>query len=83
MAVECMFTWYWIADLCQKEGIPFVLGHALYRKAIRGGRAKNGKINSQKIAALLKGGPIPTSYVYPEKDEGNKGFDEEKESSPP
>ncbi len=29
VAVECMFTWYWIADLCVKEKIPFVLGHAL------------------------------------------------------
>jgi hypothetical protein len=25
-----MFTWYWLADLCADEGIPFVLGHALY-----------------------------------------------------
>jgi hypothetical protein len=29
VAVECMFTWYWLADLCAHEGIPFVLGHAL------------------------------------------------------
>jgi hypothetical protein len=29
VAVECMFTWYWLADLCADEGIPFVLGHAL------------------------------------------------------
>ena len=28
ISVECMFTWYWIADFCQKENIPFVLGHA-------------------------------------------------------
>ena len=21
VAVECMFTWYWLADLCRKEGI--------------------------------------------------------------
>ena len=27
VAVECMFTWYWIADLCAQEKIPFVLGH--------------------------------------------------------
>jgi transposase len=25
VAVECIFTWYWIANLCHKEGIPFVL----------------------------------------------------------
>ena len=34
------FTWYWLADLCAHEGIPFVLGHALYMKAIHGGKAK-------------------------------------------
>lgn len=67
VAVECVFTWYWIADLCQKEGIPFVLGHALYMKAIHGGKAKNDKIDSKKIAVLLRGGMIPMSYVYPEK----------------
>ena len=40
VSVECMFTWYWLADLCSREGIPFVLGHALYMKAIHGGKAK-------------------------------------------
>jgi transposase len=67
VAVECIFTWYWVADLCHKEGIPFVLGHALYMKAIHGGKAKNDKIDSHKIAALLRGGMMPMSYVYPEK----------------
>ena len=28
VACECMFAWYWLADLCAAEGIPFVLGHA-------------------------------------------------------
>jgi hypothetical protein len=36
-------------------------------KAIHGGKAKNDKIDSHKIAALLRGGMIPMSYVYPEK----------------
>jgi len=67
VAVECMFTWYWISDLCAQEGIPFVLGHALYMKAIHGGKAKNDKIDSRKIAVLLRGGMIPQSYVYPAK----------------
>jgi len=65
VAVECIFTWYWLADLCAAEGIPFVLGHALYMKAIHGGKAKNDKIDSQKIAALLRGGMLPQAYVYP------------------
>jgi transposase len=65
VAVECIFTWYWLADLCAQEGIPFILGHALYMKAIHGGKAKNDKIDSQKIAALLRGGMLPQAYVYP------------------
>jgi transposase len=66
VAVECIFTWYWLADLCAREKITFVLGHALYMKAIHGGKAKNDKIDAQKIAALLRGGMIPEAYVYPE-----------------
>ena len=41
VAVECIFTWYWLADLCRREEIEFVLGRALYMKAIHGGKAKN------------------------------------------
>ena len=37
VAVECIYTWHWLGDLCAKEGIAFVLGHALYSKAIHGG----------------------------------------------
>ena len=65
VAVECIFTWYWLADLCAREGIAFVLGHALYMKAIHGGKAKNDKIDAHKIAALLRGGMMPQAYVYP------------------
>jgi transposase len=67
VGVECIFTWYWVADLCAEEGIPFVLGHALYMKAIHGGKAKNDRIDSGKIAAMLKGGMFPMAYVYPAK----------------
>jgi transposase len=62
---ECMFAWYWLADLCVAEGIPFVLGHALYMKAIHGGKAKNDKLDAFKIATLLRGGMLPQAYVYP------------------
>jgi transposase len=67
VAVECMFTWYWIADLCNEHDIPFVLGHALYMKAVHGGKAKNDKIDSHKIAVLLKGGMFPMAFTYPAK----------------
>jgi transposase len=65
VAVECIFTWYWVADLCAREDIAFVLGHALYMKAIHGGKAKNDKIDAHKIAVLLRGGMLPMAYVYP------------------
>jgi len=65
VGVECMFTWYWLADLCQDESIKFILGHALYMKAIHGGKKKDDKIDSEKIARLMRGGTFPLSYVYP------------------
>jgi transposase len=65
ICVECMFSWYWVADFCAEHKIPFVLGHALYMKAIHGGKTKNDKIDSYKIAKLLKGGNLPMAYPYP------------------
>jgi transposase len=62
---ECMFAWYWLADLCEDHSIPFVLGHALYMKMIHGGKAKNDRIDAGKIANLLRGGLFPMAYVYP------------------
>jgi transposase len=67
VAVECMFTWYWLSDLCSREKIPFILGHALYMKAIHGGKAKNDRIDANKIAVLSRGGMFPVAYVYPPK----------------
>jgi transposase len=65
VAVECRFCWYWLADLCAKEQIAFVLGHALYVKAIHGGKSKNDQIDAGKIARLRRGGTLPQAYVYP------------------
>jgi transposase len=65
VGVECMFAWYWLADLCAQEKIPFALGHALYMKIIYGAKAKNDRIDAAKIARLLKGGNFPLAYVYP------------------
>ena len=58
VGVECMFAWYWLADLCELEAIPFTLGHALYMKAIHGGKAKNDRIDAGKIA-----GPCAARHV--------------------
>jgi transposase len=65
VCVECLFTWYWLADLWAREGIPFGLGHARAMKAIHGGQAKHDTIDAHKMAVLLRGGMLPQASVYP------------------
>jgi transposase len=72
VGAECMFSWYWVADWCREEGVEFVLGHALYMKAIHGGKAKNDRIDSEKIARLLRGGTFPLAHVYPKETRGTR-----------
>ena len=65
IGVECMHCWYWLSDWCEEHDIDFILGHALYMKAIHGGKAKNDKIDAFKIAKLIRGGNFPLAYTYP------------------
>jgi len=62
---ECMFGWYWLSDACQAAGLTFVLAHALYLRAIHGGKNKNDRIDSEKITHLLRSNLIPPAFVYP------------------
>jgi transposase len=62
---ERMFCWYWLADLCEGEGIAFVLGHALGIRLIHGTKTKSDKLDSEKIARLLRSGHLPLAYTYP------------------
>jgi hypothetical protein len=65
IAIAGLLTWYWLAALCADQEIPFVLGHALSRKAIHGGKATHDTLDSQTIAALLRGGLWPPADVAP------------------
>jgi transposase len=65
VGVECMHCWYWVADFCDARGIQFILGHAPYMRAIHGGKAKNDRIGSFKVASLMRGGNFPLAYAYP------------------
>ncbi len=67
VGVECMHCWYWVSDFCEDLGVDFILGHALYMKAIHGGKAKNDRIDSFKIANLIRGGNFPLAYTYPKE----------------
>lgn len=68
IGVECIFTWYWIADFCAERNINFALGHALYMAAIYKGKTKSDKIDSEKIANMLRGGFFPVTYAYPKQN---------------
>src|ERR1700752_1581212 len=71
VCVECIFTWYWLADLCAREGIPFVLGHALSMKAIHGVRQNMTRSTPKKLpcccvaACCLKPTSLPQRCVPP------------------
>ena len=65
VGAESSFAWYWLADLCEDNDIEFILGHALYMKAIHGGKSKNDRIDSHKIALLIQSGMFPLANVYP------------------
>ena len=45
--------------------MPVVLGHALSRKAIHGGKAKHDTSEAHTMAVLLRGGMMPPASVYP------------------
>jgi transposase len=64
-AAAGLLTWYWLADFWAAHRIPVVLGHALYMKAIHGGKAKHDTIDAHTIAGLLRGGMRPQASVYP------------------
>ena len=76
IAVACLFTWYWLADLCAQEGLPFVLGHALYMKAIYGGKAKTTRSTPRKSLCCSVGAcsrrlmSIPQRCGRPETSSG-------------
>ena len=65
VGVACLVTWDWRADLCAREGMPVVLGHARALTAIHGGKANNETIDAPKMAVLRRGGLLPQAYVYP------------------
>lgn len=67
VGVESTYNWYWLADGCHETNIPFYLGHALYMKAISGGKKKNDKLDSQTLANLMRTNYFPKAYPYPKE----------------
>ena len=61
VARECIFTGYWLADLCAREGIAFILGHALFMKAIHGGKATD--IRSRDRSASFTAAELRNAFA--------------------
>jgi len=55
----------WLAAICAREGLPFVLGPARALQASHGGKAHNDTIAAQQMAGGRRGGLLPQAYVYP------------------
>lgn len=67
---ECMHSWYWLADACRRELLPFALGHAFGMKAVHVSKTKSDAHDAEVIARLLKGGNFPLAYAYPHERRG-------------
>lgn len=72
VGVESMYCYYWLADACRSESIPFYLGHAYYMKAIHGGKKKSDRIDSKTIADLMRCNHFPLAYPYPREMRGTR-----------
>jgi transposase len=69
-ACEGMHCWYWLADTCREDNIPFALGHAWGMKAVHGSKTKCDRKDAEAIARLLKGGNFPPANAYPKERRG-------------
>ena len=67
---ECVHTWYWLADTCRREAIPFALGHAFGIKAVHASKTKSDAHDAEVLARLLRGGNFPLAYPYPHERRG-------------
>ena len=60
--VESTTGWYWLSDLLDTHGIPLVLAHAKYLKAISYAKVKTDKVDSHTLATLLRLDLIPRAH---------------------
>ncbi|MCC6636702.1 MAG: IS110 family transposase [Ignavibacteriaceae bacterium] len=69
VGVESTFNYYWLQDACQKDNLQFYLGHALYMR-VGVHKKKDDKLDSYRIAQLMRNGNFPFAYAFPSKFRG-------------
>jgi transposase len=72
VGVESTHMYYWLADACKDQGIPFFLGHAYYMKTIHGGKTKTDRLDCRKIADLMRTNYYPLAHAYPKEMRGTR-----------
>jgi transposase len=65
VACECVDSYFWLADLCEREGIPFKLVDARKVRMIAESAGKSDRRDAETLAKLLRAGLLPLAYVYP------------------
>jgi len=75
VGVDSTHMYYWLADLCKEEGIPFFLGHAYYMKTIHGGKSKTARLDCRKITNLMRTNYYPLAYAYPKEMRGTRDLE--------
>ena len=65
VAIEATGTWWWLVDLLDRLGHQPVLSHPKATKAIAAARLKNDKVDTQRLALLLRGDLLPTVWIPP------------------
>jgi hypothetical protein len=65
VCVACLCPWSWLAALWARAGMPWVLGYALSRQALHGGKATQDTSDAQNRAVWLRGGLLPPADGSP------------------
>mgnify|MGYP006292848765 CR=1 FL=1 len=81
IGVECIFTWYWIADLCAEEGIPFVPGPCPLHESDSWWKSQERQNRFCKDRCSSERRHLPHGLRLSQEDEGNKRPSQEKELS--
>jgi len=61
--VESTASWYWLADLLEREGVELTLAHAKLVKAIAYAKVKTDAVDAHTLAQLLRVDLIPPAHM--------------------
>ncbi len=63
VAVESTFNWMWFVDCCRDHDLDIHLAHAYVMRLVHGSEHKRDRLDTDRIAQLLRGCYLPEAYV--------------------